>query len=159
MLFFIGGLTFFVVLFVLIKSTTIIAKVTSQSMSPTLETGDQVLAFLYWPHQWLRKGQIVIIEPIGEIPLIKRVVWTKGPLTSYIVKQNILKDLKQHNNFFLVNGDLSLLIGNGDNFGIIPYENLIAIVLFKIPYRRDNSNRIKAVNKYEHHFGLIEDKT
>ncbi len=156
MLFFIGGLTVFVVLFVLMKSTIIIAKVTSQSMSPTLETGDQVLAFLYWPHQWLRKGQIVIIqptktypsynmEPIGEIPLIKRVVWTKGPLSSYIVKQNILKDLKQHNNFFLVNGDLSLLIGNEDNFGVIPYENLIAIVLFKIPYRRDNSNRIKLI--------------
>jgi len=146
-----GGLIVIIALFFIMKLTLIIAEVTSQSMSPTLQIGDKVLAFLYWPHKWVKNGHIVIIQPytdftdpIGEIPLIKRVIWTKGPLPPYIEKLNFQLGWKQHNKFFLVNGDLSISVNNKDTIGVIPYENFIAIVLIKLPLKKDKTVEVSS---------------
>src|ERR1043165_3264532 len=74
------------------------------SMSPTLEDGDRVLVWRYWPARWLRKGQIVILWPwlpaskvsklLGTpefVPYIKRIIALPGDtlITS-------LTDLPEH---------------------------------------------------------------
>lgn len=51
-------------------------------MSPALETGDRVLVWRYWPRQCLRRGQIVIIQQLGNDKdsesFIKRVIGLPG---------------------------------------------------------------------------------
>jgi signal peptidase I len=63
-LLFIGGsgvIAFAIVLllhYILLEVT-----VENRSMAPALEAGDRVLMIRHWPTRWLRKGQIVLIEP------------------------------------------------------------------------------------------------
>src|SRR4051794_11342765 len=63
-LLFIGGLTVIVLVIVmLMRCILLVVTVESRSMAPTLEAGDRVLMIRHWPTGWLRKGQIVLIEP------------------------------------------------------------------------------------------------
>jgi len=152
-----GSFLAFGALLLIMRFTLLLATVVSQSMSPTLEIGDRVLAFRYWPHRWLRKGQIVIVrptesypaprfEPFGAIPLIKRVTWVKGdlPLLSRINTQ-FGDEQRLPSDCFLVSGDLFILANDTVNLGVIPYENLMAIVLFKMPCQKNNQYSSKLI--------------
>jgi signal peptidase I len=67
----------------LLRLTLMVVTVQGQSMSPTLEHGDRVVIWRFWPTQWLRRGQIVLIRPWGKSPAtaplwIKRIVGLPG---------------------------------------------------------------------------------
>lgn len=47
----------------LLRFGFILARVQGTSMFPALHDGDWVLVFRYWPHLWLRRGQIVLVQP------------------------------------------------------------------------------------------------
>jgi signal peptidase I len=76
---------------ILARVTLLAVTVERASMSPTLEDGDRVLVWRYWPTRWLRKGQIIIFWPwlpaskskrlLGTpdfVPYIKRVLALPG---------------------------------------------------------------------------------
>lgn len=140
------------------RFSLVVAMVISQSMSPTLEIGDRVLAFRYWPARWLRKGQIVLFrppagyqipqyEPYSVIPLIKRVVGLPGDT---LIDTCISPSLSMNDNFqneglaippghFGVRGDLETAGSALLTLGPIPFDNLLALVVMKLP-RRDHEN-------------------
>ena len=48
---------------VLARAMLVIVTIEHDSMLPTLEHGDRVVVFRYWPVQWLRRGSIVLVWP------------------------------------------------------------------------------------------------
>lgn len=72
----------------------VIVTIEHDSMLPTLEHGDRVVVFRYWPVQWLRRGSIVLVWPWHTVsggapatdvpdvnygfPFVKRVVGLPG---------------------------------------------------------------------------------
>jgi signal peptidase I len=65
-----------------IRGLCLIVTVEGASMEPALSSGDRVLALRRWPARWLRRGQIVIVQP-GQPALpastyIKRVAGLPG---------------------------------------------------------------------------------
>lgn len=58
-------LLFFAIGILILRACFVVVTVEGQSMFPTLHEQDRVLAFRYWPKQWLKKGQIVIIQSKG----------------------------------------------------------------------------------------------
>jgi hypothetical protein len=136
------------------RFTLLVATVISKSMSPTLEIGDRVLAVRHWPASWLHKGQIVLFwlpgdyrypinEQYGTIPHIKRVVGLPGDiLTCYSIPQSLnmnnnmyREELKIPLRHFAIRGDLE---NNGSTpltIGPIPFDNLLALVVMKLPQK------------------------
>jgi len=134
------------------RFSLLVATVISQSMSPTLEIWDRVLAVRHWPARWLRKGQIVlfwppadyrvhIVEQYGAIPLIKRVVGLPGDI---FIGTCIRPSLSMNENFraeeltvppghFVVRGDLEIAGSVPLRIGPIPFDNLLALVVMKLP--------------------------
>jgi len=124
-------------------------------MSPTLEIEDRVLALRYWPSHWLRKGQVVLfwlpdnlnssLEGLsGEFPLIKRVVGLPGDkvVNDYLISSGTNdssnRELTIPPEYFFVRGDLDLIGNDSFTFGLIPFENLHALVLLKLSSRKDD---------------------
>ncbi|KAA3647362.1 MAG: signal peptidase I [Chloroflexi bacterium] len=79
-----------------IRNSFYIVVVNGVSMSPTLECGDRVLVFRYWPKKLVRPGQIVVVQRptyildandtinLQNTPIIKRVLGTAGDtITTY----------------------------------------------------------------------------
>jgi len=125
-------------------------------MSPTLEIEDRVLALRYWPSKWLRKGQVVLfwlpenltspLEGLSEeFPLIKRVVGLPGDkvVNDYLISSETNdsgnNELTIPPGYFLVRGDLQSVRNYSFTFGPIPFENLLALVVLKLPRRKDAS--------------------
>jgi signal peptidase I len=142
------------------RFSLLVATVISTSMLPTLEIGDRVLAVRHWQVRWLRKGQIVLFWPpedyrvhipeqYGTIPLIKRVVGLPGDI--YIGRrispsQNMnnyihTEELKISLRHFIVRGDLEITTSAPLSIGPIPFDNLLALVVMKLPYK-DRTNRL-----------------
>ena len=48
---------------VLARTVLVVVTIEHDSMLPTLEHGDRVVVFRYWPVQWLRRGSIVLVWP------------------------------------------------------------------------------------------------
>src|SRR6266571_228509 len=80
-------LAFVSIFFFIVRTALVVVTVQYTSMSPTLEDGDRVLVWRYWPARWLRKGQVVIVWPwlsastswrlmrqSEVVPFIKRVI-------------------------------------------------------------------------------------
>lgn len=135
----------------------VVATVVSQSMSPTLEIGDRVLGLRHWPAHWLRKGQIVLfwlpdnrnssLEDLSEeSPLIKRVIGLPGDkvvndyLISLEINDSSNNELTVPPGYLFVRGDLQIVGNDSFTFGLIPFENLFALVLLKLPRREDDSS-------------------
>lgn len=123
-------------------------------MSPTLEIGDRVLAVCRWPARRLRKGQIVlfwppegyrvdIVEQYGEIPLIKRVVGLPGDIfigTCFFPPLSMNAHLQTEEftippGHFVVRGDWEIAGETPLTIGPIPFDNLLALVVMKLPHR------------------------
>jgi len=118
-------------------------------MSPTLEIGDRVLAFKYWPVRWLRKGQIILFWPpsqyistgfgnIGNIPFIKRIVGVHGDFISRYENDSSQKDEMIPPGYFSVRGDLFVNQNDKYTIGPIPFSSLMALVIMKLPRRENN---------------------
>ena len=86
---FIGGSAVIaLIIVVLMRCFLLVVTVENMSMAPTLKSGDRVLMIRHWPTRWLRKGQIVLIEPglgtnvgptlLAVMPYIKRIVALGG---------------------------------------------------------------------------------
>lgn len=141
-------------LFVL-RNSLFIATVISQSMLPTFNIGDRVLAIHHWPICWLRKGQIVIVrpvttdptvhfEPFRKIPIVKRVVGIPGdvitysPSSSIIEKSGIFLKLVVPQNYFYVCGDSCLRNNIPTKLMAIPHDKFMGMVLIRLPSRQTN---------------------
>jgi signal peptidase I len=154
------GLTILFVMFIVLgiifgaRFSLLVATVVSTSMSPTLEIGDRVLALRHWPACWLRKGQIVllwppedyrirVVEQYGAIPLIKRVVGlpddkfvvTRVPLSKNMNNNIHTEELKIPLKHFVVKGDLEIAGSAPLTIGPIPFDNLLALVVMKLPQK------------------------
>jgi len=142
-------------LLIVLRNSLFIATVISQSMLPTFNIGDRVLAIHHWPICWLRKGQIVIVRPVTTaptvhfepfriIPSVKRVVGMPGdvitysPSSSIIEKSGIFLKLVVPKNYFYVCGDSYLRDNIPTKLMSIPYDNLIGMVLIRLPCRQIN---------------------
>ena len=137
-----------------LRYSLIIAVIISDSMSPTLEIGDRVLAFRYWPARWLHKGQIVLFWPLtnyrfhqigsfGIIPLVKRVVGLPGNIiesTQSPSSKNEACSGKQEQIVppwhFYVSGDLLINERDSLTWGAIPFDHLLGLVVMKLPLRK-----------------------
>jgi signal peptidase I len=65
-----------VLLGICIRFAYLVVIVKGNSMSPTLEEGDRVVALSWWPKNCLRKGQIILFEPMYTVllpPFDKRI--------------------------------------------------------------------------------------
>ena len=144
----------------ILRFTLMVATVISQSMSPTLEIGDRVLALRYWPACWLCKGQIVLFwlpvgyhihqyEPYGVTPLIKRVAGLPGDtldVTGLSSSPNAGDNFQNGRliippGHFGVRCDLEIGGSASPTFGPIPFDNLLALVIMKLPRRDHESER------------------
>ena len=153
------SLSGFVLIVFLVRISLVVVTVESQSMSPTLEHGDRVLVWRYWPAKWLQKYYIVLVwpsehrngpKPFGVIPFIKRVVGLPGDvITTHIDELNNLQKQKtlvqaMHDDngtrvwyvpkdHFFVRGDHP--IGGFDSltWGPIPFNSLLGIVIMRLP--------------------------
>jgi signal peptidase I len=144
--------------FLIVRFTLMDVIVISQSMSPTIEKGDRVLALRFWPTRWLHVGQIVLFRPpegysfphfeiYGMLPLIKRIVGLPGDrckVTFRFSSSCIEQDLRSEEftippAHFVVRGDWEIAGSPSLTMGPIPYDNLLAMVVMKLP-RGDHRN-------------------
>jgi len=59
-----------------IRFAHLVVTVKGNSMSPTLQEGDRVVALSWWPKSCLRKGQVILFEPMYTVllpPFDKRI--------------------------------------------------------------------------------------
>lgn len=59
---------FVIILFILARTLLFLVQVEGWSMYPTYWPGDRLLALRYWPHRWLRRGQIVVWKSPSILP-------------------------------------------------------------------------------------------
>ena len=132
-------------------NSVIISTVLSQSMVPTLDINDRVLAYRFWPSGWLRKGDIVILKPqernLKKIPTcdsdnnyswLKRIVAIPGDEilvgSGYLSENNhyMLEKIVVPPKHFVVNGDANIIKTIPSKIGLIPFQDYQAIVFLKI---------------------------
>jgi len=149
-----------VILFLLARALLFLVQVEGWSMYPTYHHGDRFLALRYWPHRWLRRGQIVVWklpsimawvskpEFMGPGPYIKRVVGLPGdeviaPVVKLSEPADEAKQAVQEGQelrrwyipagHYFVKGDSPGL--DSTLFGPIPLHTLRGVVLTKLPRR------------------------
>lgn len=132
------------------------------SMLPSLNEGDRVLVWRYWPKRWLRKGQIVILQldnhqPINPSPyywkveylnqqtigaasglLIKRVVALGGEMyqefdTGVTQAQNTPKEWLIPPDYCFVCGDNLDNSRDSRYWGAVPVRNIKGVMLMQLP--------------------------
>lgn len=142
----------------LIRSYLVVVTLSGQSMYPTLQHGDRVLAIRRWPVRWVRRGQVVLVWPwlpsdtrlrsLQEVEIyIKRVVAVAGDsITTSIT--DLYPDMRQEQvvshdangrrewvipaSHIFVRGDN--LLGGYDSltWGPIPVHTVLAVILMKL---------------------------
>jgi len=136
-----------ILLVILLRSFFVVAIVKQESMTPTFKDGDAVLVIRRWPTRWLRKGQIVLIqppcslpspEPFEVIPFIKRIVGLPGDSIPNVGRY----PLNNHQlnwpscvppGHFFVQGDHMNSV-DSRTWGAISISNFLGLVIMKIPY-------------------------
>jgi len=148
------GFAILLCLYLVLRKSLIIALVISQSMSPTLEIGDRILAIRQCPIHWLHKGQIVLFKPppcfhsprfgsSSEIPLVKRIVGLPGDTIPSIQTLSLHDDASSRQaqiiapGYFFAKGDLFVNENDLSIWGPIPFDHLLAVVIMKLPRRKD----------------------
>ncbi|PKO05314.1 MAG: signal peptidase I [Chloroflexi bacterium HGW-Chloroflexi-3] len=135
---------------VLIRKSLLIVSVKGKSMTPTLQPDDRVLVFRYWPKNFLRKNNIVLISQKNENeeradkfpPCIKRITGLPGEFMPSRFEINIGND---ENKFINSSDNLIIpekhLFVQGDNYeksidsrhwGPIPYSKFLGVVVKRI---------------------------
>jgi signal peptidase I len=149
-------LVLIVCLILSIRYTFVVVTIVNNSMSPTLNEGDRVLAFRCWPYFFLKKGQIVLILPpdsyrqpgldaFSIIPFIKRVVGLPGDTVALPIQSSVgvLKNYEQRSleiprKHFFARGDNNESSLDSTTWGALPFSSLLGIIVMRLPYRKDN---------------------
>lgn len=160
-------ITVILAIYCIARCTLIVVTVQGSSMFPTLENGERVLVWKYWPARWLQRGQIVVIsgfnlhegikETAANSLYIKRVVaLPNDTLTSHI------SDLSEpyQNDFYLksehdidgmrvwhipakhifVRGDCASKSVDSLVWGAISFRNFKGIVIKKLSEERESTH-------------------
>lgn len=165
--------------FCTIKLTLIVVTVKNHSMSPTLKDGDRVLVFRYWPHWWLKKGQIVLVWPWNKLkntkkpfgdndPFIKRIIGLPGDtlITSLAELDdfNQVREAVNHDKngqrfwnilpkHIFVRGDHPIGGFDSLSWGPILRQKVLGVVIMRLPGRLNSptlANTIKSgANDFE----------
>ena len=159
-LLFIGGLgVIALVIVMLMRCVLLVVTVENRSMAPTLEAGDRVLMIRHWPARWLRKGQIVLIEPgrgaaagpalFAVTPYIKRVVALGGETLTishtgiaarnYSFNHKINHEQSQQvwcipAGHLFVQGDSPQSV-DSRTWGPLPLRSIRGVTLMKLPHK------------------------
>lgn len=59
----------------LVRRAFAVVTIEGESMAPTLVHGERILIYRWWPHQRLRKGQVVLLQPgypLSFLPSLQR---------------------------------------------------------------------------------------
>lgn len=151
----------------IIRTFLTVATVWGNSMYPTLEHGDRLLALRPWPSQWLRTGQIVIGRTsqgiLGEkTPFVKRLIGLPGDHVMIhiselheIMHPSLQGKIDANGNlswyipsgYCFVKGD-ALLSGDSVTWGPISLNSLTDLVLMKLPHQADLSQIEHPVHDY-----------
>ena len=147
------------VIAMLMRCILLVVTVENRSMAPTLETGDRVLIIRHWPARWLRKGQIVLIEPgrgatdaptlFAVRPYIKRIVALSGEMLTIshteIAAGNYSFNLKinyeQSQQVWHIPAEHLFVQGDGPHsvdsrtWGPLPLHRVLGVMLMKLPYK------------------------
>lgn len=126
----------------LARRAFVVVKVEQESMFPTLQAGDRVLAIRHLPVHWLRKGQVVLVS-VGseEVFFVKRVVALSGEtFWASVVEQDssgqlITVERAWHipPGYFFVCGDNASRSTDSRVWGPLPYNSLRGIVFLHLP--------------------------
>ncbi len=159
-LLFIGGSgVIALVIVMLMRCILLVVTVENKSMAPTLEAGDRVLMIRHWPTRWLRKGQIVLIEPgrgVAAEPMlfaatsyIKRIVALSGETLTishsditarnYSFNHKIYYEQNQQvrhipAGYLFVQGDSSQSV-DSRTWGPLPLRSILGVMLMKLPHK------------------------
>lgn len=140
----------------------LVVTIEGQSMYPTLNSGERVLAMRRWPVRWLRKGQIVLVDPWRasnparrryfqtEKPFIKRIAAVTGEniVTSITDLYDVLRpaQLPFHDEagkrvWHIPPGSIFVLSDNRPagmdslTWGAIPSTTVLGVVIATLPGR------------------------
>ena len=158
-LLFIGGSgVIALVIVVLMRCILLVVTVENRSMAPTLEAGDRVLMIRHWPTRWLRKGQIVLIEPgrgaggptlFAVMPYIKRIAALGGETLTislteiaacnYSFNHKINHEQSQQvwhipAGHLFVQGDSPQSV-DSRTWGPLPLQSVLGVMLMKLPHK------------------------
>lgn len=127
------------VLCLLIRLCLLVVTVQGQSMTPTLEPGDRILALRLFPRRWIRKERLVLVWPPTEVSMMK------GNPAVFCIKRVVALERET---FSQPCGEqtwdipLSHIFVCGDNreqstdsrlWGPLPLENVRGLALLKLP--------------------------
>ena len=134
---------------ILVRAFLIVVTVQGESMTPTLQNGDRVLALSKWPRGWLHSGRIVIIatvpEPATGQPtscIIKRVTGVEGD-TIFAFTEDVpesvqlkLINKRYENDLLIYNIPPGYLVVSGDMsqnpLGPFPFEAVLGVYFWKL---------------------------
>lgn len=156
------GIIAFVIV-MLMHYILLVVRVENESMTPALKAGDRVLMLRYYSTRWLRKGQIVLIEPrlgvateprlFTATPYIKRIVALGGEtltisptdisMHSNLYSHKINHEQSQHvwhipTEHLFVQGDGPRSI-DSRTWGPLPPQSVLGLMLMKLP-RKNNTH-------------------
>lgn len=147
---------------IFIRMFLLVITVQYHSMSPTLEHGDRVLAIRHISRNWLRKGQIVLIWPVPGIripvpasyqepPYIKRIVAMSGETFAlapdepvFALPSDHLRTWQIPQGHVFVRGDNGGESMDSTFWGPVPFRNILAIVLMKLPRKVESAHPLPA---------------
>ncbi len=155
-------LTLFVAsLLALARICLLVATVQGDSMAPTLQSGERVLAWRLWPTLRLREGQIILVaQEIGPqvAPYIKRIIALHGeictlsPRSGMETNESTSGDLEEKTwrippGHVFVCGDNQGNSIDSRTWGPLSRQRILGIVLMKLPHQRLSSttNRVESL--------------
>lgn len=151
----------------LIHVAFVVVTVQGQSMLPTLDECDRVLVWRFWPARWLRRGQIVIIEHLGQRlegypSFIKRITGLPGDkiitsiydLSDHVKPSQLAEYDSQGQRIWyippghlFVQGDNRLGSVDSLSWGPVPFQQVGGVVLKKLSYHNAQLSRAQQVSK------------
>lgn len=126
----------------LLRYILVIIVVHQESMSPTIKSGDRLLAIRFWPKSWVKIGQIVIVSVGPDNALfVKRVVALAGDTyQGYIVakvgEENIdyvMNKWSVPSGYIFVCGDNINASTDSRQWGSLPLSSLRGLVFLRLP--------------------------
>jgi signal peptidase I len=157
-IFLLSGSFVAVLALLLARRFLVVVSVEQESMAPALHHGDRVLACRHWPQRWLRKGQVVLLQPqqsqtirkpVHPPVFIKRLVGMPGEtFVTHLAELDEHKrpqfrhiyDSAGNRTFHLasthcfVQGD-SLYSTDSRDWGPIPLSSIVGVMVAKFPYQ------------------------
>ncbi len=119
------SLTILLLLWLVLRRSFIVITVNGESMEPTLIGGDRVLLLRFWPHRWLRQGQIIVCQYLTESEL--NTFQSSKPTICHLVTRKC-------KSYYYI----KRLLGTGGERVIIPPQNAPNWLLHNHTIKRDS---------------------